>query len=85
MKKISVNRSIIFQKIDDKLVGFDIDRSALYTFNETAEFIYKKLKTGNTAEKVAKQLAKKYAIEEKAALKDVAALVNDLKKNKILL
>lgn len=85
MKKSVVNKSILFQKIDNKLVGFDIDKSALYTFNETAEFIYKKLKVGAEEAKVAKQLAKRYEVEEKVALKDVIALVKDLKKNKILL
>lgn len=85
MKKSVVNKSILFQKIDNKLVGFDIDKSALYTFNETAEFIYKKLKAGAEEAKVANQLAKRYEIEEKVALKDVVALVKDLKKNKILL
>lgn len=85
MKKITINKSIIFQKIDDKLVGFDIDKSALYTLNETAEFIYKKLKLGTEEIAISKQLAKKYDVEEKTALKDVIAIVKDLKKNRVLL
>lgn len=85
MKKITINKSIIFQKIDNKLVGFDIDKSALYTLNETAEYIYKKLKAGTEEIAISKQLAKKYDVEEKAVLKDVITIVKDLKKNGILL
>lgn len=84
MKTVSVNKSIIFQKIDNKFVGFDIEKSALYTFNETGEFIYKKKKAGVEETKIVKQLAKKYEIEEKIVAKDVAALIKNLKKNRIL-
>lgn len=85
MKKTAINKSIIFQKIDNKLVGFDIDKSALYTFNETAEYIYIKKKVGIEEATIAKQLAKKYDVEEKIVLKDVILLIKDLKKNGVLL
>lgn len=84
MKKAATNKSIIFQKIDNKLVGFDIERSSLYTFNETAEFIYKKMVTGMREGAIAKLVAKKYCVEEKTARKDIEGLAKDLKKNKIL-
>lgn len=84
MKKTVKNKSVIFQKIDDKLVGFDIEKSALYTFNETAEFIYKKIVAGAKEDVIAKQLAKKYNVEEKTARKDIMELKKDLKKNGIL-
>jgi len=84
MKKPSTNKSIIFQKIDKKLVGFDIERSSLYTFNETAELIYKKIMAGVQEDAIAKLVAKKYEVEEKTARKDVEGLIKDLKKNKIL-
>lgn len=85
MKKAVINKSIVFQKIDNKLVGFDIDKSALYTFNETAECIYKRVKAGANEAKIARQLSKKYDIDEKVALKDVVMLVKELKKNGVLL
>lgn len=84
MKKTVKNKSVIFQKIDDKLVGFDIEKSALYTFNETAEFIYKKIAAGAKEDVIAKQLARKYNVEEKTARKDIMELKKDLKKNGIL-
>ena len=82
MKKI--NKNIIFQKIDSKLVGFDIDRSFLFTFNETAEYIYKKIKSGIDEKKIAALMVKRYDVDEKTALKDIKSTVALLKKNKIL-
>lgn len=84
MKKATKNKSVIFQKIDNKLVGFDIEKSALYTFNETAEFIYKKIVAGIKEDIITKQLAKKYNVEEKTVRKDMTELIKDLKKNGIL-
>lgn len=82
MKKI--NKNIIFQKIDSKLVGFDIERSFLFTFNETAEYIYKKIKSGIDEKKIAALMVKRYDVDEKTALKDIKSTVALLKKNKIL-
>lgn len=84
MRKATKNKSVIFQKIDNKLVGFDIEKSALYTFNETAEFIYKKIVAGVKEDAIAKQLAKKYTVEEKTVRKDMTELIKNLKKNGIL-
>ena len=83
--KKKVNKNIVFQKIDGRLIGFDVDKSSLYTFNETAEYIYKKIKAGETDKKIVSLLIKKYAIDEKVARKDINDLKKDLKKNKILL
>lgn len=83
MKKI--NKNIIFQKIDSKLVGFDIDRSFLFTFNETAEYIYKKIKSGIDEKKIVILMTKRYDVDAKTAQKDIRSTVELLKKNKILL
>jgi hypothetical protein len=83
MKKI--NKNIIFQKIDSKLVGFDIDRSFLFTFNETAEYIYKKVKSGIDEKKLVALMTKRYDVDEKTAQKDIKSIIALLKKNKILI
>lgn len=83
--KYKVNKNCIFQKLDNSLVGFDIDNSILYSFNETAEFIFKKLKKGIDEKEIAVLLAQKYEVDPKTALKDITRLLKDLKKNKILL
>ncbi len=82
--KYKVNRNLILQKLDNKLVGFDVERSFLYTFNETAEYVFKKIKLGWEENKIASLLAKRYNITGKDALKDIKILLKDLKKNKIL-
>lgn len=82
--KYKVNRNLILQKLDNKLVGFDVERSFLYTFNETAEYVFKKIKRGWEENKIASLLAKRYKITGKDALKDIKTLLKELKKNKIL-
>ena len=82
--KYKVNRNLILQKLDNKLVGFDVERSFLYTFNETAEYVFKKIKLGWEENKIASLLAKRYKITGKDALKDIKILLKDLKKNRIL-
>lgn len=82
--KYKVNRNLILQKLDNKLVGFDVERSFLYTFNETAEYVFKKIKLGWEVNKIASLLAKHYEITGKEALKDSKTLLKELKKNKIL-
>lgn len=88
MKKITpsykVNKNIIFQKIDKQLVGFDIDNSSLFTFNETAEYIFSKIKAKTDPIRIASLLVKKYEVKEKEAIKDVLDLIKNLKKSKII-
>lgn len=88
MKKIAslykINKNVIFQKIDKQLIGFDVDHSSLFTFNETAEYIFSKIKTKTEPSRIASLLAKKYEVDVKDAMKDVNELLKLLKKNKIL-
>ncbi len=79
-----INKNVIFQKIDKQLVGFDVDNSSLFTFNETAEYIFSKIKTKTEPSRIASLLAKKYNVGEKDAIKDIQELIKSLKKNKIL-
>ena len=78
------NKNLILQKIDSSLVGFDTDRSFLYTFNETAEFIFKKLKLGWEEEKIITALTKKYEIEILVVKIDIKTVIKDMLKNKII-
>lgn len=79
-----INKDIILQEIDNSLIAFDTDKSYLYTFNETAEFIFKKIKLGWEEEKVVLALAKKYDATLPTLKKDVKALIKDMIKNKII-
>lgn len=83
-KTLKHNKNIIFQKIDNKLIGFDIEHSSLYTLNETAEYIFKKARSGFPARKIAESLSTKFDVDIKTALRDVRSTVELLKKNKMI-
>jgi len=82
--KYKINKGLITQKLDDKTVIFDGEESVLYTFNETASFIFKKLKKGEEKEKIIEMVEKKYDIKKERAEKDFNELTADLKKKKII-
>jgi len=82
--KYKINKGFIVQKLDDKMVIFDGEESVLYTFNETASFIFKKLKKGLPEKEIIQDVVKKYKITEKKARKDLKDLLAELKKKKII-
>ena len=84
MKKYRINKGFIVQKLGKKTVIFDGEKSVLYTFNETASFIFKKMKLNWTIEKIAEELVNIYKISLNSALKDVQSLVRDLIDKKIV-
>lgn len=84
MKKYKINKGFIVQKLGEKTVIFDGEKSVLYTFNETASFIFQKLKLGLEKEEIVKRIAKKFNVQEKRALKDFDELIKDLLNKKII-
>ena len=79
-----VNKNLVFQKTDKGLVGFDTDRLFLYTFNETASYIFAKIKLGWGTDKISSALATKYDTSILDLSKDVKILMKDMVKNKII-
>lgn len=84
MAKYKLNKGFIVQKLNNKMVIFDGEESALYTFNETAAFIFKKIKKGEEKEKIIEMVARKYDIKKDKVRKDFNELLGDLKKKKIV-
>ena len=84
MTKYKINKGFITQRLDNKTVIFDGEESVLYTFNETASYIFSKLKLGWDKEKIKDGLAKRYGISEKKAEADLKDLIKDLLKKKII-
>ena len=84
MPKFKINKGFITQKLDDKTVIFDGEESVLYTFNESASFIFRELKKGEDQESIVSSLVKRYGIKEKKAEKDLNDLVADFLKKKII-
>jgi len=82
--KYKLNKGYITQKLDNKTVLFDGDNSILYTFNETASYIFGKMKLGWEKEKIIEQMIKKYNINKTKVENDFDELLSDLKKKKII-
>ncbi len=83
--KFKINKGFIAEKIEGKTIIYDEDKSFLYTFNETASYIFKKIKKGESQKQIVESLAKQYQIKENKAKKDYKNLVAELLKNKIIL
>jgi len=84
MIKYRINKGFIIQKIGRKTAIFDGEKSLLYTFNETASLIFRKLTAGWDIKKISVLLVKKYGLDEKRAGKDIRNLITDLKYKKII-
>ena len=82
--KYKINKNLILQKMDKNLVGFDTEGSFLYTFNETAQYIFKKIKLGWEEDKIVDMMEQSYQIDAITLKKDVKSLIKDMLKNKIL-
>lgn len=82
--KYRLNKGFIAQKIGKKTTIFDGEKSVLYTFNETASYIFQKLKAGFDEKKIVDRLVKKYKKDKKEVEKDVKDYIADLLKKKIL-
>ena len=82
--KYKINKGLITQKIDNKTVIFDSEESVLYTFNETASYVFKKIKAGEDEEKIIDLVVKKYQIKPEKAKKDLNEIIADLEKKKII-
>jgi len=82
--KYKINKGFIVEKIEGKTIIYDEKKSVLYTFNETASYIFKKIKQGKEKEEIIELIIKRYNITKKRADKDVENLISELLKNKIV-
>lgn len=82
--KYKVNKGFIIQKLDKDLVIFDADESVLYTLNETATFVFQKLKRGLSQEEIIKAMVKRYDVEKERVKKDLNQIIKKLEKGKII-
>lgn len=82
--KYKINKGFITQKIDGKITIFDGEKSQLITFNETASYIFERIKRGIKDTEIIKLMLKKYKLEAGVAKKDFKDLINQLKRLKII-
>ncbi|OGG26937.1 hypothetical protein A2960_02210 [Candidatus Gottesmanbacteria bacterium RIFCSPLOWO2_01_FULL_39_12b] len=79
-----VNKGFIVQKLGNKITIFDGEESMLYTFNETATYIFQKLKAGWDKKKIIETMLKKYKTKEEKLTADFEDLIRELKAKKII-
>ncbi|HEY5601376.1 MAG TPA: PqqD family protein [Patescibacteria group bacterium] len=79
-----IKKGFITQKIDGKVTIFDGENSQLLTFNETASFIFDRIKKGLDKLKIVELIQKRYKIPKKTALKDFDQLISELHRLKII-
>lgn len=84
MKKFKIDQGIIAQKTGGKITIFDGEKSILYSFNDSASFIFNKIKMGKNKEIIIASMIKKYKIDKDTAQNDLEEFINDLKKRKII-
>lgn len=84
MGQYKINKGFVIEKIEKKITIFDPEESVLYTFNETASFIFQKIKSGLDKNEIIKKIIKRYQISREKAEKDFEELISDLKKKKII-
>lgn len=82
--KYKINKGFVSEQLDGKTVIFDSEKSVLYTFNETASYIFKKIKAGEEEDKIIDLVTKKYQVKPEKAKKDLYDLLVELKKKKII-
>lgn len=83
-KILKINKGLITQKINDKLVIFDSSKSSLYTLNETAAFIFRKIKNKHNQAEIVTSITEKYKVSYQEAKKDLEGLLKQLQKQKII-
>lgn len=85
MLHYKINKGFIVQKAGRKITIFDTESSVLYSFNETASFIFQKLKSKKREEEIVQLLVTYYKVKEEKAAEDVNQLLKQLIAQKIIL
>ena len=84
MKKYLLKKGFIVQKLGKKTVVFDSENSSLYTFNDTAAYIFKLISQGATYGEIVDKFIKKYKIARLSAVKDINEFTEVLLYKKII-
>lgn len=82
--KYLIQKGFVAQKMNNRIIIFDGEKSVLHSFNQTATFIFEKIKRGIDNKKLAELIAKKYSISEKKAEQDILEFIEELKSKKII-
>lgn len=75
-----MKKNIIFQKIGKKIMIFDSEKSFLYSLNETAFYIWKRLRSGWNKKQIIDGLTKKYKVDGSELEVDYNQIIKKIKK-----
>ena len=84
MIKYKIKSALISQKIGNKITIFDSVNSILLTLNETAVYIFEKIKKGYDKNTIIESLIKDYDVSSSKAEADFDDLISQLKAKKII-
>lgn len=84
MKKYKLNTGFLTQKVKDKTTVFSGEDSALFTFNDTAAYIFTGIKLQWDREKIVGGLKKRFDVTREKAEMDIENFVKQLEENKII-
>lgn len=79
-----IKKDLIIEKIDNKIVIFDSKQLILFSFNETGSYIIKKIKSGDSTDKIIKGMVKKYRIKKDLAKRDLDEFLSSLLKKRLV-
>ncbi len=82
--KYKINKGFISQKMGDTITIFSGEDSLLFTLNETASYIFKSIKSGNSDDRIIAGLVKKFGAPEKTAKTDLENFIKLMLKKKII-
>jgi hypothetical protein len=85
MIKPKLAKGLIVQKMSQETVIFDSERAILFTLNETAGYLFSKLRLGWEKKKIIEAVSRRYQISEKRATIDLLGLLKQLQTKKVLL
>lgn len=82
--KYKIKKGLIYEKKGKKITIFDPDKSTLMELNETAYYIFEKLKKGITVDKIIALMIEKYNLTIKKSTNDVKNLTSKLLKEGVI-
>lgn len=82
--KYQINKDLLIEEVNKETMIYDSDRSIFYSFNDSARFIIKDIKSGKVIEEIVVRLAEKYGIEKTKAKNDLDEFLDLLLSKKIV-
>lgn len=82
--KYQINKDLLIEEVNKETMIYDSDRSIFYSFNDTARFIIKDIKSGKAIEEIVVRLTEKYGIEKTKAKNDLNEFLDLLLSKKIV-